>query len=98
MPSLHFGYALIVGVALAQLASQRWLRLLGAAYPALMLLIIVATGNHFLFDAAAGGLVVAAGWTVAAALRSPSRPQPVRLAAPEHTWTPHSVPVRARAA
>ncbi len=26
VPSLHFGYALIVGVALAQLASQRWLR------------------------------------------------------------------------
>jgi hypothetical protein len=98
VPSLHFGYSLIVGVAVAQLAGRRAVRMLGAAYPVLMLLIIVATGNHFLFDAAAGGLVVVAGWTVAAALRSPSRPQPVRLAAPEHTWTPHSVPVRARAA
>ena len=54
VPSLHFGYSLIVGVAIAQLASTRWLRSVGAAYPALMLLIIVATGNHFLFDAAAG--------------------------------------------
>ena len=98
VPSLHFGYALIVGVAVAQLAAGRAVRLLGAAYPALMLLIIVATGNHFLFDAAAGGLVVAAGWAVAAALRSPKRPVPVRLAAPRHTWTPHSAATRAEAA
>jgi hypothetical protein len=97
VPSLHFGYALIVGVALAQLASQRWLRRLGAAYPALMLLIIVATGNHFFFDAVAGFVVVAAGWLVAARLRAPAA-APVRLAAPEPTWTPHSAPAHARAA
>jgi hypothetical protein len=30
-----------------------------------MLFIIVATGNHFLFDAAAGGLVVLASWLLA---------------------------------
>lgn len=97
VPSLHFGYALIVGVALAQLASWRWLRWLGSAYPAAMLLIIVATGNHFLFDAAAGALVVAAGWLAAASLRAPSS-ELVRLPAPADTWTPHTAPVRARAA
>ena len=97
VPSLHFGYALIVGVAVAQLASQRWLRRLGAAYPALMLLIIVGTGNHFFFDAALGGLVVAAGWFVASRLQAPAV-QPVRLPAPANTWTPHSAPVRAKAA
>ena len=37
-----------------------------------MLLIIVATGNHFLFDAVAGGLVVAAGWFVASRLAAPA--------------------------
>ena len=37
VPSLHFGYSLIVGVAIAQLAPRRSLRLAGAAYPALML-------------------------------------------------------------
>jgi hypothetical protein len=97
VPSLHFGYALIVGVALAQLASQRWLRRLGAAYPAAMLLIIVATGNHFFFDAAAGALVVAAGWLAAACLRAPAS-ELVRLPAPADTWAPHTAPVRARAA
>ena len=97
VPSLHFGYALIVGVALAQLASSPWLRRVGAAYPALMLLIIVATGNHFFFDAAAGAVVVAAGWLVAHRLRAPAT-TPVRLPAPSHTWSPHSVPARAEAA
>ena len=101
MPSLHFGYSLIVGVALAQLASSRSMRLAGAAYPGLMLLIIVATGNHFLFDAVAGGLVVAAGWFVASRLAAPAAPPlaaPVRLAAPNDTWTPHSNPNHAQAA
>jgi hypothetical protein len=65
VPSLHFGYALIVGGALFVLARRRWVRVLGAVYPAFMLFDIVATANHFWFDAAAGGLVVVAGWWVA---------------------------------
>jgi hypothetical protein len=83
VPSLHFGYALIVGATLFALARRRWVRLLGAAYPAFMLFDIVATGNHFFFDAAAGGVVVVAGWWIARALlreRQPVvrwRPRPV---------------------
>ena len=68
VPSLHFGYALIVGVALAAIATRRAFRVAGALYPAAMLLIIVATGNHFFVDAALGGLVVVMGWLVARAL------------------------------
>jgi hypothetical protein len=79
VPSLHFGYALIVGVALAALTRNRVARTAGALYPAAMLFIIVATGNHFLFDAAAGAVVTIAGWLVARRLvgarpaRSPGR-------------------------
>jgi hypothetical protein len=47
-----------------------------------MLFIIVATGNHFLFDAAAGGLVVAAGWLGARALVAAPAPEPARTARP----------------
>jgi hypothetical protein len=65
VPSLHFGYALIVGVALAALIRNRVARTAAALYPAAMLFIIVATGNHFLFDAAAGAVVTIAGWLVA---------------------------------
>jgi PAP2 superfamily len=68
VPSLHFGYALIVGVAIAVLAHRRWVKIAGALYPALMLVVIVGTGNHFFFDAAAGGVVVAAGWVIARVL------------------------------
>ena len=73
VPSLHFGYALIVGFAIAALARSRAIRIAGALYPALMLLVIVATGNHWFLDAAAAAVVVAAGWLVARVLvRLPS--------------------------
>jgi len=83
VPSLHFGYALLVGVAVAALARRRWVRVLGAAYPPFMLLTIVATGNHFIFDAAAGGIVMVAGFLVARTLLSERAPKAPSRAA---TW------------
>jgi hypothetical protein len=66
VPSMHVGYAVIVGASLIR-HGRRWgLRVLGVVYPALVLLVVVATGNHFLFDAAAGATVAA----VAAVLAS----------------------------
>jgi hypothetical protein len=77
VPSLHFGYALLVGLGLAQLASTSWVRRAGHVYPVVMLFVIVATGNHFFVDAAAGALVVAVAWAVAAALVQPANePEP----------------------
>jgi hypothetical protein len=72
VPSLHVGYALIVGATVFALARRRWMRLLGAVYPAFMLFDVVATGNHFWFDAAAGAAVVLAGWWIARTLVSRS--------------------------
>lgn len=68
VPSLHFGYALLVGVAVTLYARHPVTRIAGASYPLVMLLIIVATGNHFLFDAVAGGVVTVAGWLAARSL------------------------------
>jgi len=62
MPSMHFGYALIVALALAASIRRRPLRVAVFAYPLLILLAIVATGNHFLLDAAAGALVAGLAW------------------------------------
>jgi len=73
VPSLHFGYALLVGVTLAVVARRRFVRLLGALYPALMLFVIVATGNHFFFDAAAGGVAIGAGYLIASWVESARR-------------------------
>jgi PAP2 superfamily protein len=65
VPSLHFGYALLVGVGVATLARRRVVRIAGALYPFVMLFVIVATGNHFFFDAAAGAIVVGVAALVA---------------------------------
>jgi hypothetical protein len=74
VPSLHFGYALLVGVVIASLARGRVGRVIGWSYPLVMLLVIVGTGNHFFFDAAAGGLAVGLGYLAASWIESPARP------------------------
>jgi len=70
VPSLHFGYALFVAVAVFMLARPRWVRWLAAAYPFAVLASIVITGNHFILDAVAGGLVVIAAYFAAARMRA----------------------------
>jgi len=62
VPSLHVGWAVGVGVGLVRYARQRWL---GVLYPLAVVLTIVVTGNHFIFDALAGAAVLAAGFLVA---------------------------------
>jgi hypothetical protein len=80
VPSMHFGYSLIVGAVVFAYARRPLVRALGALYPPVMLFDIVATGNHFLFDAVIGGFVVAAAWLVASQLDRRSQvtvaPQP----------------------
>jgi PAP2 superfamily protein len=71
VPSLHFGYALLVGGAIGVLATRRWVRVLGWAYPVVMLLTIVGTGNHFFFDAASGGIVMALSFLIVRRLSGP---------------------------
>ncbi|KAF2705812.1 integral membrane protein [Pleomassaria siparia CBS 279.74] len=92
MPSLHFGYSLLIGLTIATipLAAQHRrsrslsfrvplkrnnmrLRLpsprrllclvLGFSYPAIILIAIIATANHFVLDAMAGAIVCGIAWT-----------------------------------
>jgi hypothetical protein len=71
VPSMHFGYALIVGAVIFVYARRPLVRAFGALYPPFMLFDIVATGNHFLFDAAIGALVVGVAYLGARASISP---------------------------
>ena len=73
VPSLHFGYALLVGVTIALLAKSRVTRAIGWSYPVVMLLVIVATGNHFFFDAAGGALAIGIGYVAASWVDSPAK-------------------------
>ncbi len=68
VPSMHIGYALIVAAALLRYGGTRTVRFAAAAYPLLVFLVIVATGNHFLFDAAAGALVALLAYPLAVAI------------------------------
>jgi hypothetical protein len=79
VPSMHFGYALLVGVTVAALARRRWVRWIGASYPIFMLFTIIATGNHFIFDAVAGGLVVVIAYAIARRIVAPHATRPAPL-------------------
>jgi membrane-associated phospholipid phosphatase len=77
MPSLHAADALIVGVAMA-LIVRRWpFRALWLAWPAWVSFAVMATGNHFWLDIAAGALV--AGVAAAIVFRRPLRRRLARV-------------------
>lgn len=65
MPSLHFAWALILGVTLLLIGRFVLLRLLGLLYPVMMLATIVISGNHLWLDAAGSIVVVAAAVGIA---------------------------------
>ncbi len=58
MPSVHVGWALIVAVAVITASRRRW-RWLAAGYPALTMLVVVVTANHYWLDGIVAGLLVA---------------------------------------
>ncbi|MEU9441323.1 phosphatase PAP2 family protein [Streptomyces sp. NPDC048304] len=65
MPSMHIGWSLWCGLTVFALASVPWARVLGLLYPAVTLLVIVSTANHFWLDAVGGVLCLAFGFAVA---------------------------------
>ncbi|MEU1298145.1 phosphatase PAP2 family protein [Streptomyces sp. NPDC005840] len=77
MPSLHFGWALMVaiGLVLATRSRLRWLWLL---HPLLTLVVIVGTANHYWLDCLAAaallGLALAVIRAPAAAVTAPPAP------------------------
>jgi hypothetical protein len=68
MPSVHVGWALIVAVAVIRASRRRW-RWLAAGYPALTMLVVVVTANHFWLDGIVAGLLVALVLTVQRLIR-----------------------------
>ena len=57
MPSLHVGWAVLIGIVLWRLAPRRW-RWLGVAHVAVTTLVVVVTANHYWIDGAVGTLIV----------------------------------------
>ncbi|MFI9749154.1 phosphatase PAP2 family protein [Streptomyces collinus] len=85
MPSLHFGWALMVAVGLIVATRSRWRRL-WLAHPLLTLLVIVGTANHYWLDAIVATALL--GLALAVILpRTPSGGTPVPLRSPHRTAT-----------
>lgn len=59
MPSLHFGWALMVAIGLISTTRSRW-RLLWLLHPVVTLLVIVGTANHYWLDSIVAGVLLAA--------------------------------------
>jgi hypothetical protein len=79
VPSMHIGYALVVAASLLRYGRQPLVRALGVLYAPVVLLVVVATGNHFFVDAAAGALV--AGLAAAATAVLTRRATPTQVTA-----------------
>ena len=61
MPSLHFSWTVILGVLFVR-TLRGWFKALGLLYPALTFFAITLTGNHFILDAVAGGVLAIAAF------------------------------------
>jgi hypothetical protein len=60
MPSLHFAWALWVSLVLAAMAGSRLGQSVSGVHVAVTLLVILATANHYLLDAAGGAVLAVA--------------------------------------
>lgn len=65
MPSLHFGWSLLLGMVVGWVGRKPFFWAFGVAWPAAMLLSIVMTGNHFIIDAVGGAVVSFGGLWIA---------------------------------
>jgi len=74
VPSMHVAFALMIGIPLSRLARHRPVRIFWAAYPALVVFVIVVTGNHFIADAVLGAMTAGIG-ALAARWLGRARPQ-----------------------
>ena len=64
MPSHHVAFAVVTGVGLAARARSPLGRAAWGAYPALVALVVVATGNHYVLDVPAGAALGALARTL----------------------------------
>ncbi|MFC8663617.1 phosphatase PAP2 family protein [Streptomyces sp. NPDC057199] len=88
MPSLHFGWALMVAIGLIAATRSRW-RWLWLLHPLVTLLVVVGTANHYWLDA----IVAAALLGIAlAVIRVPRRTATPTTPTPERVGAGSSVP------
>ena len=75
MPSLHVGWALLIAVVVIRMLSSPW-RWLIALHPAITVIVVVATANHYWIDAIAAALLLL---VALALIPAPYGPAPVSV-------------------
>ncbi len=73
VPSLHVGFAVVIGLVVAAAVRNPVVKFIAWMWGPVIALAVVATGNHYMFDIAAGVVAAGAGYalgsTVARGLR-----------------------------
>jgi len=75
VPSMHVCFALMVGWPLARLVKPRPLKVVWVLYPFLVTFVVVATGNHYFFDAFLGAMTAGMSALLSKQLLARWRPQ-----------------------
>ncbi len=82
MPSLHVGWALLVGLVVVVASTSRW-RWLVLAHPVLTVTVVVVTANHWWMDGIVAAAILGASYAVDRVVRqrlTAWRPAPARTA------------------
>ena len=88
VPSMHVAFALMLGLSMASMARHYWAKALWCVYPLLVTFVVVATANHWWFDAFTGALTALLSAVVARELFARARPD-------AWAWDPSPGPARA---
>jgi len=89
VPSMHVCFALMLSVPMIRMARHSWAKALWVAYAPVVTFVVIATGNHWVFDAVTGAMVAAVSALAAQTLFARARP---------HAWAWHqdlAAPARA---
>jgi hypothetical protein len=65
IPSLHFGWSMLLGLAIFWVAKNPALKVFGLIWPVAMFFAVVMTANHFILDTILGAIVSFAGLGIA---------------------------------
>jgi hypothetical protein len=75
VPSMHVCFALMLSLPMVRIARRGWVKALWIWYGPLLTFVVIATGNHWVFDAFTGACVAAVSAFAAQALFARARPQ-----------------------
>ncbi len=70
MPSLHVAWSLWCALSIIPILQHTWSRALISIYPAITIITIVATANHYWLDVAGGAAVLLAGYGTAVGIET----------------------------